>query len=62
MIDLEGHAMDNIINRMRDFGCASLPAFSSVVEGQPMAEQKDRRDGAQVARIHTPVTAKLRPV
>ena len=48
MIDLEGHARDHVARGGRDVGRAALPAAGPVVEGQPMVEQEDGRDGAQV--------------
>ena len=62
MIDLEGHARDHVARGGRDVGRAALPAAGPVVEGQPMVEQEDGRDGAQVVRIRTATTAEFRPV
>ena len=62
MIDLEGHARDHVARGGRDVGRAALPAAGPVVEGQPMVEQEDGRDGAQVGGIRIAVTAELRPV
>ena len=60
MIDLEGHARDHVARGGRDVGRAALPAAGPVVEGQPMVEQEDGRDGAQVVRIRTAVTVRCK--
>jgi hypothetical protein len=47
---------------MGDVGRATLPAAGQMVEGQPMVEQENGCDGAQIGRISTAAGAEVRPV